>query len=351
MTMKRLALVAFVLSACGPTRETSPPMAPVAGSAAAPSVAAPSPAGSAPSLVPTSTAASAVPAPSAPATAARPPKRFPPSDIPPPFPRSAHEGDGKWSPYPQGSPFAKTVIHPHEASRFITVTLVVIDLESVRVGYMPGTDDLGGKKVPFTPGLVPAEERQRLLAVFNGGFQPRHGRWGMKLGESTLLPPRDEGCTLALYTDGSVRLRSWPALADSAPAIHAFRQTPPCLLENGEVHRELSAGRDKAWKGNTNDIVTRRRSAVGLDDEGSLLFFAIGVEASPRLLAEALRMAGARHAAQLDINWNWTRFLSYERDRDGKLRVSASLVEGDYAKSGYFERPSERDFFYVLRRE
>jgi hypothetical protein len=242
------------------------------------------------------------------------------------------------------------MIHPHEASKFIAVTIVVIDLARVRVGYMPGTDDLGGKKVAFQPGLVPATERERLLAVFNGGFQPRHGRWGMKLGEDTILSPRNEGCTLALYADGGVRLRSWPALADSASAIHAFRQTPPCLLENGQVHADLVAGRDKAWKGNTNDIVTRRRSAVGLDEKNSWLFFAIGVEASPRLLGEALRAAGAHHAAQLDINWNWTRFLTYERDRDGNLRVSASLVEGEYAKSGYFERPSDRDFFYVLRR-
>ncbi|HEX6272242.1 MAG TPA: phosphodiester glycosidase family protein [Polyangiaceae bacterium] len=343
--MRRLAYLAFALAGCGPTRETSPPVAPsrsAASAAAAPS--APVPPGAASASAP----APAVPAP---VTAAHPSKTFPPPDIAPPFPRSTHDGDGKWVPYPEGSPFAKTVIHPHEASRFIAVILVAIDLEAVRIGYMPGTDDLGGKKVPFAPGLVPAAERQRLLAVFNGGFQPRHGRWGMKLGESTILPPRDEGCTLALYADGGVRLRSWPALADSAPAIHAFRQTPPCLVENGEVHRDLLAGRDKAWKGNTNDIVTRRRSAVGLDEKGSLLFFAIGTEASPRLLGEALRFSGAHHAAQLDINWNWTRFLSYERDRDDKLRVSASLVEGEYAKSGYFERPSDRDFFYVLRRE
>jgi hypothetical protein len=243
------------------------------------------------------------------------------------------------------------VLRPHEASRFITVTIVAIDLGRTTLGYMPGIEDLGGKKVPFTAGLVPAAERERLLAVFNGGFQPRHGHWGMKLGDTIVVPPRDEGCTLAIGNDGSVRLRSFSALASSAADLRAYRQTPPCLLEDGAVHPDLLAGRDKAWAGQAKDLVTRRRSAVGLDDAGSVLFYAIGVEASPRLLAEALRVAGARNAAELDINWNWTRFLSYERDREGKLRVAASLVEGEYAKSGYTERPSERDFFYVLRRE
>ena len=215
---------------------------------------------------------------------------------------------------------------------------------------MPGTEDLGGKKVPFTAGLVPSAERARLLAVFNGGFQPRHGRWGMKLGETEVVPPRDEGCTLALFGDGSIRLRSWPALAASSSEMRAFRQTPPCLVEEGAVHPDLLAGRDKAWAGQAKDLVTRRRSAVGLDPTERVLFYAIGVEASPRLLAEALRFAGARNAAELDINWNWTRFLAYERDRDGKPRVASALVEGEVSKSGYVERASERDFFYVLEK-
>jgi hypothetical protein len=312
------------------------------------------PSGSAATLTPPSTA-STTPAPTPAATnvtgnSPASSKRFPPADIAPPHPRSAQADDGKWAPFPAGSPFAKTVLHPHEASRFIAVTIVAIDLASVSVHYMPGTEDLGGRQVPFTAGLVPVAEHDRLLAVFNGGFQPRHGHWGMKLGETTVVPPRDEGCTVALGSDGAVRLRSWSALAASAADFVAFRQTPPCLVEERAVHPDLLAGRDKAWAGQAKDLVTRRRSALGLDESGAVLFYAIGVEASPRLLAEALRFAGAENAAELDINWNWTRFLLYERDRAGKLRVSESLAEGEVSKSGYVERPSERDFFYLLRR-
>jgi hypothetical protein len=215
---------------------------------------------------------------------------------------------------------------------------------------MPGTEDLGGKKVPFAAGLVPTSEKERLLAVFNGGFQPRHGGWGMKLADTVVVPPRDTGCTLALYADGSIRLRTFTALAATESDMRAFRQTPPCLVEEGAVHPDLLAGRDKAWKGNTAGIVTRRRSAVGLDESGSILFYAVGVEATPRLLAEALSVAGARNAAELDINWAWTRFLFYGKNEEGKVRVTHSLVEGEYGKSGYVERASERDFFYVLRK-
>ena len=317
----------------------------------------------------TPAAVSAAPAASAPVTSASasppasespPARKFPPPDVAAPYARSAAQGDGHWTPYYAGSgqpvdllpppTFAVTRIHPHEASRFIEVTIVVIDLGKSHVEFMPGTDDLGGVKVPFAAGLVPASERARLLAVFNGGFQPRHGHWGMKLGEATIVPPRNEGCTLALYADGSVRLRSWPNLAPAEGELRAFRQTPPCLLEDGAVHPDLLAGRDKAWKGQIPGMVTRRRSAVGLDETGTLLFYALGVEAPPRLLAEALRVAGARHAAELDINWNWTRFFLYERDSDGKPRFATSLAPGEVPKSTYVERASERDFFYLLER-
>jgi hypothetical protein len=180
---------------------------------------------------------------------------------------------------------------------------------------------------------------------------PQHGGWGMRVGETTLLPPRDPGCTIALFSDGSMQVRSWPALAASSASLRALRQTPPCLLEQGEVHPDLLAGRDRAWAGHTPGIVTRRRSALGLSEDGRTLFYALGVECPPKLLATGLRAAGARSAAQLDINWNWTRFLLFARGADGKPRVSATLAEVDHTKRDYVEAASKRDFFYLVRRD
>jgi hypothetical protein len=274
----------------------------------------------------------------------------------PPSRGSAEPGDGKWNPFGAaqsrtGVPLLVTTkLHPHPTSRFITLTLVAIDLAAVRLRFMPGVDDVGKTKVPFEPGLVPESERERLLAAFNGGFMPRHGRWGQRLGETTLLPPRDAGCTVALYADGGVRIGSWPVLAPDAAKLEALRQTPPCLLEDGAIHPDLVKGLDKAWAGQTPGIVTRRRSAIGLDRERGVLFYAIGVEISARLLAEGLRLAGCDAAAELDINWNWTRFLTFAKNEDGALRVDRSLVEVQHSNRAYVERASERDFFYLVQR-
>ncbi|HEY8946846.1 MAG TPA: hypothetical protein VIM73_21535, partial [Polyangiaceae bacterium] len=66
--------------------------------------------------------------------------------------------------------------------------------------------------------------------------------------------------------------------------------------------------------------------------------------------AEAMRHVGAFDSAELDINWNWTKFLLFGDTPEGKLRVSSSLVEGEHGKRTYVERASERDFFYLLRK-
>jgi hypothetical protein len=289
-------------------------------------------------------------------SAPQPAQPFPPADIVPPSTRSAEPGDGRWKPLGESPPAGAaallytTQIHPHESSRFITLSLVAIDLTRARIELVPGVDDVGTQQVPFVPGLVPEHDRAALVAAFNGGFMPQHGRWGMRVGATTLLPPREPGCTIALAAD-RIEIRSWPALAPRSAELRALRQTPPCLLEEGDVHPDLLAGRDRAWAGHTPGIVTRRRSALGLSEDGKTLLYALGVECSPKLLATGLRAAGARSAAQLDINWNWTRFLLFAADSTGKPRVAATLAEVDHTKRDYVEAASKRDFFYVVRRD
>jgi hypothetical protein len=243
-----------------------------------------------------------------------------------------------------------TTIHPHTGNKLITLTLVAIDRTRTELGFLPGVEDVGKVAVPFAPGLVPEAERSRVLAVFNGGFLPRHGRWGMRVGATTVMPPRDVGCTVLLLADGDVRIATWSSVSLPSEQIRALRQTPPCLLEGGAVHADLSKNRDRAWGGQTPGIVTRRRSAIGLSADGKVLLYAVGVETPPKLLAQGLAAAGAHAAAQLDINWNWTRFFTVAAGPDGKLTLAQPLVDVEHAKRDYVERASERDFFYVLRR-
>ncbi len=286
----------------------------------------------------------------------RPPgPAFPPPDVALTSERSASASDGRWVPLTQKDGSAttlyQTTVHPHPNSPYVSVTLVAIDLRRLEIGFRPGKGDVPSGPLPFAPGLVPREARDRLVAVFNGGFQPRHGHWGMKLGDTTVVPPRPDGCTIALYGDGAVRIRSHAILTPTLAEMVALRQTPPCLLEQGSLHPDLVRGRDKRWGGHTEGLVTRRRSALGIDPSGEVLFYAVGMEATPKRLAEALASAGAADAAELNVNWNWTRFLLFEHSPSGAVEATTSLVEVEYGKSEYATLPSERDFFYLLRRD
>lgn len=290
-------------------------------------------------------------------------RSFPPADFAPPFERSAQEGDGVWSPLgPEGEPLlVRTVVHPHEVSRFLSVHVVAVDLERMTLHYMPGSDDMGNATLPdpLVPGRIPREHLPGLVAAFNGGFMPRHGRWGMKAAGVVIVPPRESGCTVALLdppdasagTKTTVVIAPWPRVEPHDARAAYYRQTPPCLLDEGELHPQLLRGNEKPWGGFNANLVTRRRSAVGLDATGKTLFYAVGIEVGPRLLAEGLRYAGARQAAELDINDNWTRFALFEVDAAaGEPRVATMLLDDMVKqKSGYVARPSERDFFYLRR--
>jgi hypothetical protein len=325
----------------------------------------PSPAPEAPAPAPTPAAATSAspPAPEPKEPEAKIPEiKFPPADFTPPFERSAKPEDGKWVPlgdtkrgdHAGEAPnlLFRTTVHPHKVSRFIAVTVVAIDLTRASVHLVAGTEDPVAAHVPKEQrtGLVAAAHQDSLLAVFNGGYQTAHGHWGVMIDSKVFVPARDPGCTLALYRDGSARIRSWPALAASQDEMIAFRQTPPCLVEDGQLHPDLQALRERAWGGRVPNIKTRNRSAVGVDRSGRIFFYGFGDEAGPALLGEGMRFAGAVSAAQLDINYHWTRFLLFGKKPDKKLGMTSPLAaQMQHEPGGYVSRPASRDFFYVRR--
>lgn len=272
--------------------------------------------------------------------------------VSPPFPATAMPGDGHWQPFGEDSEqprFWRTTLHPHARSRFVSVDVVAIDLRRFRLHWVVGAGDVGAESLADkqTPGLLARAWASDTVAIFNGGFQARHGYWGQQSHGVTLVKPKPDGCGMALYADGSVAFGSY---ADcERPDMVTYRQTPPCLVEKGNVHARLLAGKDELWAGKNAREKTRRRSAAGLNAERQILYYAVGVEATPLDLARAMEALGVHYALQLDINWNWTRFFLVDAVSDSPA-LGASLLEGMVADKGeYVRRASKRDFFAVVR--
>jgi hypothetical protein len=253
------------------------------------------------------------------------------------------------------APLYRTTVHPDHVKPQVYVAVVAVDLQRVGLRFVAGTLEPKSATVPadHRPGVVPPADLPLLIAVLNGGFMTRHGTWGAMAGGEVLLPAHDDGCTVGLYRDGSVRVRTFAELAGSVAEMSAYRQTPPCLVEQGAVSDAL-LGQEKPrrWGLSETGGVDIRRSALGVAAGGRTLLYGSGEWITPRALAEAMRAAGAVDAAELDVNWSFTRFLLYGPAPTGAApEVTATLVpKTKHAAGLYVVKPSERDFFYLVHR-
>lgn len=307
--------------------------------------------------------AAATPSASHPAPAVAPapaaPKAFPPAGFAPLHARTGQPGDGVWSALPEGARggpavLVRTTAHPDTIKPHIYVAILAIDLSRVELRLVAGSIEPESKAVPpeRRPGLVPAADQADLIAVFNGGFMVRHGQYGVMINSDTFVPPRPDACTVALARDGGVRIRTWTEIAPQVETLTAFRQTPPCLIEQGALHPQIDPDpRPRKWGAAENGDVEIRRSALGLDASGKVLFYGLGEWVTAKALADAMKAAGAVDAAELDINWSYTRFLFFGRPSpEAPLQVVSTLIpKTKHSLEGYVKKPSERDFFYLKR--
>jgi hypothetical protein len=285
---------------------------------------------------------------------------FPPPAFAAPSRGVAAEGDGAWIPVKDGAPAGqppvmyKSLVHPDPKRSFAAVAVIAVDLRRIDLHLVAGTQEPASSTVPseHRPGMIPKEAQGDLVAAFNGGFKATHGHYGMMIDGETFLPPREIGCTVAMYRDGSLKIRAWPGVKETTEAMSAYRQTPPCLVENGKTNTQLEGVEyNKNWGATVSGETVIRRSAIGVDRSGRVLFYAIGEAVTAQALAHAMRAVGAEDAAQLDVNYSYPRFLFFDRAGDDAPRVGGALIPGiKYQKSEYVGAPELRDFFYLTRR-
>ena len=250
----------------------------------------------------------------------------------------------------------KTLLHPDRVRSWAAVSIVAIelarvDLHLVAGRYEPERDD---KKAPpiERPAIVPAEAQPGLLAAFNGGFKSTHGHHGMRLDGVTIEKPRKDGCTVALYEDGHLAIRTWEAIAADEPSMRWWRGTPGCMVELGKLHPGLAADDNTYWGSTIEGSTVIRRSAIGLSEDGKILYVGIGDSTTAPAIARAMKHVGSHSVAQLDVNWSYPKFLTYEPRIPGdSALVAKAICKGfDFAEDEYIGQRAQRDFFYLTRK-
>jgi hypothetical protein len=286
---------------------------------------------------------------------------FRPEDVGPVVARVTTPVDGVWVAIhlrdrDLGAPILyKTQLHPDGKRPWAELFVVAVDLRRARLHAVAGTRD----PEPAAPGArsyerlakVPPHHHASLLAAFNGGFKTEHGRYGMMVDGVTLVSPRDHSCTIAAFEDGSLAVAAWKKLERRASGMQWWRQTPPCLYQNGKMHGSLWEEETTSFGAAVGGDVVIRRSAIGLGPEAKVLYVGISNFTTARAIADGMRHAGAHDVAQLDVNWTFPKFLTYQQ-RDGGPPRAEVLVEGFvYEPDEYVAKRSPRDFFYIVAAE
>jgi hypothetical protein len=277
-------------------------------------------------------------------------------------------GDGTWVPmvdekHGADSPYMlKTLLHPDKNRSWAEVFVVAIDLRRARLHLVAGTKEPAATEdaalsMPRA-GVVPAEARDSVLAAFNGGFKTEHGQYGMFVDGTLLVKPKPGVCAIAAYKDDSVRIATWNVLEDSAPQMTFWRETPVCMYENDKLHFRLADPTlAKKWGATLDGETVIRRSAIGIDKTGQVLFVSISNHTTARVIADGVHHAGATTVAQLDVNFSYPKFVTFEQKKnldsgETPKRIAIPLADGfEFSEDEYIREPARRDFFYLMPKD
>jgi hypothetical protein len=266
--------------------------------------------------------------------------------------------DGGWQPLGPivgGRPvIARASVKPDSTRPYAQAAVVRIDLSQVDLHYVLGTNEpvsaRGTQLVPRT-GFIPAADQSpdRLLAAFNGGFKSIHGNYGVSIDGANIITPSYGLASLVIFNDGSIDLGSWGIDITNTDNIAAVRQNCPMLVDSGNINPSVNDGNRKEWGYTVKNLDTTWRSGIGITADKRFLIYATGNSLTVQSLGEALRMAGAFNAMQLDINGFYTRFATFRpAAANSRHPVAAEKLLNEMSvAANQFLEPYDRDFFYV----
>jgi hypothetical protein len=216
-----------------------------------------------------------------------------------------------------------------------------IDSSRTRLAYVPGLAEPPPPLAHRGSGEVPESKRGGLVATFNGGFPLETSNAGLIYRGKVVEAMVDGIATVVEYRDGRVDIVKWESGRGAPAHVWFAKQNLPPIIDEGKLNPNLSDGPE--WGETVNNAVRVWRSGIGVDAHGNLLYAAANYQ-TVESLAKVLQRAGAVRAIELDINEDWTSFISYRHP--GGLDPSNLLPEMYRSPERYLV-PDERDFFAV----
>ena len=219
-----------------------------------------------------------------------------------------------------------------------------IDSGQTKLEYVPGLAE--PPEIPERgPAEVPTDRRGSVVAAFNGGFPLETSNAGLVYRGETVEAMVDGIATLVEYRDGRIDIVKWEHGPEPSSHVSFAKQNLPPIIYEGKLNPNLSDGPE--WGATVNNAVRVWRSGLGIDRRGNLIYAAANYQ-TVESLAKILQRAGAVRALELDINEDWTSFITYRHP--GAVDPSNLLPEMFRPDTRYLT-PDERDFFAVYKKK
>lgn len=280
-----------------------------------------------------------------------------------PFGRHPVPGEGAWRPAGRSvhgvRAIYETALVPPGGSQAAGISWMDTRLLSARL--YSGSRSPGGGPYRFTAPIRPAQAAS-VVAAFNGGFMMNEAGGGYYTQGHAVDPLRRGAASLVIYANGSVNVGAWGRDVVMTRDVAGVRQNLVPLVAGGRPTRRAASPDWRAWGatcGATSCAATvpgiehQWRSGVGVTASGALVY-ATGPALDPLQLARLLVRAGVVRGMQLDINPDWTVFVSYApRAAGGRAAPSngsklvPSTVQGPWT---FFQPWWARDFITMSAR-
>ncbi|HEV7562665.1 MAG TPA: phosphodiester glycosidase family protein [Solirubrobacterales bacterium] len=219
-----------------------------------------------------------------------------------------------------------------------------IDSSRTQLSYVPGLAEPPPPLSHRGPAEVPESKRKGLVATFNGGFPLETSNAGLIYRGKVVESMVNGVATIVEYRDGRVDVVPWSHGSGAPANVWFAKQNLPPIIDEGKLNPNLSDGPE--WGDTVNNAIRVWRSGVGIDSHGNLLYAAANYQ-TVESLAKILQRAGAVRALELDINEDWTSFISYRHPGGGE---PSNLLPEMFRPPERYLTPDERDFFALYLR-
>jgi hypothetical protein len=270
----------------------------------------------------------------------------------PASPLGTLQGEGVWSEYIQDSSGRtvayRTFIQPDSSRPYTVVAVIAFNLNQTRLHYVLGSVEPYSPDSPKRSGTINPTDLKPgvLLATFNGGFKATHGQFGAMADGITALPARDGLGTLVITSDGKVRMGEWGVDINPTGDMEAWRQNGPLVIHNGQINPSIYDNSPKDWGYTVDHVSPTWRSGIGINADGSTLYYFVGPMMTMESLAKTMLVVGADQGMQLDINNYWVHFVVIHWEDN--IPVAVPLFPDSMNENvDRYLHPYTRDFFYV----